>query len=335
MADVPLTDEQIHEVLTLVFFQRDVVRMPELIPPPDQPQPKLVHYTSAQTAHAILSAKNEDDRCLWLRNATEMNDFSEVDYGLAMLRMAFSDDALAESFLNACNAIVPDHFHNVFKAIGDEAGLLKLNTYLLSLSAHVGSELDMGLLSMWRAYGGEANVCLAFNVDAFANGQDAYDVNIAPVDYRGLLGVRQEIERIRDAMVEHREDLKKIDPNAISFNMKYALDIMLLSTKHPGFAEEKEWRLIYRPPAPPQQPGVPSKIVCVNGIVQSVFYLPMKDIPEKNLLKANLNEILDSIIIGPTPNPNVVSNAFIRLLRAAGVDNPEQRVKISGIPLRR
>ena len=335
MADVPLTEEQIHEVLTLVFFQRDVVRMPELIPPLDQPQPKLVHYTSAQTAHAILTAKNEDDRCLWLRNATEMNDFSEVDYGLAMLRMAFSDNALAEPFLDACNAIVPDHFQNVFKAIGDEARLLKLNTYLLSLSAHAGPELDIGLLSMWRAYGGEANVCLVFNVDAFANDQDAYDVNIAPVDYRGLAGVRQEIERIRDAMIEHRKALKKIDPNVVSFNMKYALDIMLLSTKHPGFAEEKEWRLIYRPPPAPQEPDVPSKIVCVNGIVQSVFYLPMKDIPEKNLLKANLNELLDSIIIGPTPNPYVVSNAFIRLLRAAGVENPEQRVKISGIPLRR
>jgi hypothetical protein len=334
MADDPLSDEQIQEILTLVFFQRDVARLPELFPS-EQPQPKLVHYTSAQTAHSILTAKKEEDRCLWLRNATEMNDFSEVDYGLDMLRMAFGDDALEQSFRDACDAIVPKHLLNVFQAIGNEAGFLKLNTYLLSLSAHAGLELEMGLLSMWRAYGGEANVCLVFNVEAFANEQDAYDVNIAPVDYRGLPGVRQEIERMRDALIEHRDALRKIDPAVVSFNMKYALDIMLLSTKHPGFAEEKEWRIIYRPPASPREPDVPSKIVCVNGVVQSVFYLPMKDIPEKNLLKANLNELLDCIIIGPTPNPYVVRDAFIRLLSAAGIANPEQRVKISGIPLRR
>lgn len=335
MTDESLTEKQIQDILTLVFFQRDVARVPELIPPLEQPQSKLVHYTSARTAHAILTAKDDDERCLWLRNATEMNDFSEVDYGLAMLRQAFSDSALERSFVEARTAIVPDHFHNVFKAIGDEAGLLKLNSYLLSLSAHSGSELDMGLLSMWRAYGGEANVCLVFNIDAFANEQDAYSVVMAPVDYRGLFGVREELERIRDAMIEHRDLLKRIDPHLVSFNMKYALDVMLLSTKHPGFAEEKEWRIIYRPPGPPHEPDVPSKIVCLDGIVQTVFYLPMKDIPEKSLFKANLNELLDGIIIGPTPNPSVVANAFTRLLGAAGIENPERRVRISGIPLRR
>ncbi|WP_294329953.1 DUF2971 domain-containing protein [uncultured Sphingomonas sp.] len=335
MPESEIAQDKIDEVLGNVFFQRDAVRHAELIPPPDQPQPKLVHYTSAQTAYAILTAKSEEDRCLWLRNATEMNDFSEVDYGLNLLRQAFSDDALANSFLDACNAVVPGHFQSVFKAIGDEASVLKLNTYLLSLSAHAGLELEMGLLSMWRAYGGDANVCLVFNVDAFANPQDAYDVVIAPVDYRGLRGIVGEVTRMRDAIIEYRDDLKKIDPNLVSFNMKYALDIMLLSTKHPGFAEEKEWRIIYRPPGPPAEPDVPSKIVCVNGVVQSVFYLPMRDIPEKKLLKANLNEILDSIIIGPTPNPDVVVNAFVRMLRAAGMQDAERRVKFSGIPLRR
>lgn len=335
MADSELSNEHILELMNLVFFQRDVNRLPELLPPPDQPKPKLVHYTSAQTAHSILTAKYEDDRCLWLRNATEMNDFSEVDYGLATLRSVFSDDEFAQSWGEACEAIVPNHFQNVFKAISDEAGILKMNTYLLSLSAHAEAELDIGLLSMWRAYGGSANVCLVFNVDAFANEQDAYDVNIAPVDYRGPYGVRQEIERMRDAMIEHREALKAIDRDLIAFNMKYALDIMLLSTKHPGFAEEKEWRIIYRPSGVGLRNNVPSKVVCLNGIVQTVYYLPMKDVPEKGLYKANLNELLNCIIIGPTPNPAVVADAFTRLLHDAGVDDPKSRIKISNIPLRR
>lgn len=188
---------------------------------------------------------------------------------------------------------------------------------------------------MWRAYGGNANVCLAFNTDAFVNEQDAYSVNIAPVDYRGVIGISEELSRMRDAMIANKEMLKAIPPETVTFNLKYALDIMLLSTKHPGFREENEWRIIYRPPAPPIIPDVPSKVVCIDGIVQTVFYLPMVDVPEKGITKANLNELLSHIIIGPTPNENVVYNAFVRLLRESNVDNPEERVRVSGIPLRR
>jgi hypothetical protein len=335
MADITFLTDEMTEVLGRVFYGRDSDKIAEFTSGTDCPSPKLVHYTSAQTAHAILTAKSEDDRCLWLRNATEMNDFMEVDYGFAMLREAFDDKELEVSFEAVLNTIRSGHFLDVFRAIGEEASSIKLNTYLLSLSKHSGPELEMGLLSMWRAYGGEANVCLVFNSDAFVNEQQAYDVVTVPVDYGGVDSVKTELKRIRDAMYDNRDVLRRIHPDIVHDNLKYALDIMLLSTKHPGFAEEKEWRILYRPPAPPKQPNVPSKIVCVNGIVQSVFYLPMKDIPEKGVAKANLNDLLHSIIIGPTPNPNVVGNAFIRLLHAAGIENAHERIKISGIPLRR
>lgn len=328
-----MTDEDF-AVLDAVFYQRDAWRANELQAPPGQIEPKLVHYTSAQTAMAILTAKNDEDRCLWLRNATEMNDFSEVAFGQQMLINSLRNEDFRKSFFEACNEVDPN-VKSAFDIMGDEFDRLKYNTYLLSLSLHHGLELEIGLLSMWRAYGGAANVCLVFNTGAFANDQDAYSVNIAPVDYRGAIGVSNELVRMRDAMIEHRAALKVIDPSTIAFNLKYALDIMLLSTKHPGFKEENEWRLIYRPPAPPSEPDVPSKVVCIDGIVQKVFYLPMKDIPEKKLVGANLNELLFRIIIGPTPNPPVVFDAFVRLLSEAGVDNPQERVLVSGIPLRR
>lgn len=328
-----LSDEA-YKVLDAVFYQRDAWRAAELLPQDNAPAPKFAHYTSAQTAMAILTANKVEDRCLWLRNATEMNDFSEVSFGQQMLMRSFQNRELQDSFLASINDIDPG-IGNAFKLMGDEFESIRLNTYLLSLSLHKELELEIGQLSMWRAYGGNANVCLVFNTDAFVNEQDAYSVNIAPVDYRGAIGVTQELFRMRDAMIHHKDALKDIDPDTLSYNLKYALDIMLLSTKHPGFREENEWRIIYRPPGHPNVPDVPSKVVCVDGIVQTVFYLPMIDVPEKGITKANLNDLLSHIIIGPTPNEVVVSNAFVRLLAEAGVNHPEQRVLVSGIPLRR
>lgn len=329
-----LSDDE-YKILDAVFYQRDALRAAELEPQDGVPPPKLVHYTSAQTAMAILTARKEEDRCLWLRNATEMNDFSEVSFGQQMLIRSLKNRELNESFLQSIKDIHPDIVDNAFKLMGDEFETIRLNTYLLSLALHSGLELEIGQLSMWRAYGGDANVCLVFNTDAFVNDQDAYSVNIAPVDYRGVIGVSEEIARIRDALIEHRDALKKISPDTVAFNLKYALDIMLLSTKHPGFREENEWRIIYRPPPKPLVPDVPSKVVCVNGVVQTVFYLPMVDVPEKGITKANLNDLLSHIIIGPTPNADVVYNAFVRLLTEANVSDPGWRVRISGIPLRR
>lgn len=46
---------------------------------------KFAHYTSAQVATDIIKAPGED-RCLWLRNAMLMNDFSEIEYGQQLLR---------------------------------------------------------------------------------------------------------------------------------------------------------------------------------------------------------------------------------------------------------
>lgn len=329
-----LTAEQTQEILAEVFFQRDKGREKDFEAQGDEPAPKLVHYTSAQAAFSILTGGDDEARCLWLRNATEMNDFSEVAFGQQMLINVLRDADLQNSFQAACREIAPE-IEGVFNLMGSEFETIKLNTYLLSLSRHTGLELEIGLLSMWRAYGGSANVCLVFNTEAFANDQDAYDVIIAPVDYTGAIGVRREVERIRAAMIHNKDALKQIDPGIVTFNLKYALDMMLLSTKHPGFKEEEEWRVIYRPPNPPDVPDVPSKVVCVNGIIQNVYYLPMKDIPDKGLKNANLNDLLHRIIIGPTPNPYVVCDAFVRLLRSEGIEDAEQRVRSSGIPLRR
>lgn len=294
---------------------------------------KFAHYTSAQVAMDILRAK-EDDRCLWLRNAMLMNDFSEIEYGQGLLRMALGTEQIRDHMVHVCGEI-HDDIIKVFTLLDQEVYAIKRSTYLLSLALHKGKELHQGKLSMWRAYGGDANVCLLLNPQAFMTPQTAYDVSIAPVDYGGPEHFLEGLNSLMAGMERNRDLLREVGPEIVSLNFKLALDVMILSTKHPGFEEENEWRLIHRAQLNPMENSPPSKIVSINGIVQKVFYLPMKNIPEHDVYNADLNSLLHKIIIGPTPNPDLVWEGFVELLRHSGVDNPADKVDMSRIPLRR
>ena len=165
--------------------------------------------------------------------------------------------------------------------------------------------------------------------------QTAYDAVIAPVDYGGPGKFVEGVAGIVETMIANRDALRQIDPETVKTNLKYALDVMILSTKHPGFEEENEWRVIHRAQLTPAPNSPPSKIVSVNGIVQKVFYLPMKNIPEHDVTNADINTLLFRILIGPTPNPDLVWEGFVTLLAENGVQNPVDKVITCNIPLRR
>lgn len=323
-----LTEDQLTVILNDTFFSWGKHREAEV-----DGHVKFAHYTSAQVAMDILRAK-EEDRCLWLRNAMLMNDFSEIEYGQQLLRLTLGVQENRDAIMAACNDVHPDII-NVFTVLDREVYAIKRSTYLLSLALHKGMELHRGKLSMWRAYGGDANVCLLLNPDAFMTPQTAYDVIIAPVDYGGPTKFIDGFSDLITGMRRNRDVLRTINPEVVKTNLKLALDAMILSTKHPGFEEENEWRIIHRAELTPVENSPPSKIVTLNGIVQKVFYLPMKNIPEHQVANADLNSLLYKIIIGPTPNPDLVWEGFVQLLTESGVDRPADRVEASGIPLRR
>lgn len=297
------------------------------------PNLRFAHYTSADTAMRIIRGEGSD-RALWLRNATEMNDFSEIEYGQACLEFALGLDGVDDRFKRISDTLGFNVETEVFGAMGAERARIKANTFLLSLSEHDVADVA-GLLSMWRAYGGASNVCLLLRTEALGTDQTAYDADITAVHYGGPEGFAQRFMRIAEGVENNLGNLSKLDPGLVAFNWKIVLDDLVLSTKHPSFAEEREWRVIYHRKETPNRPPPPSRVVTVNGIVQVVHYLPMQNVPEAGVNNATLDEILERLIIGPTPNPGLVKEAFVGLLREAGVGNPEQRVVTSNIPLRR
>jgi hypothetical protein len=323
-----VSNQDIEEILTAAFFgsaEEMVARI--------TPDMRLAHYTSAETALRIIRGYGTD-QALWLRNATEMNDFSEIEYGQYCLEDTLRRPNIKDRINRINEALNVDISKQVIGPMDEERRGLKQDTFLLCLSEHAADD-NMGALSMWRAYGGSANVCFVFHNHALTTPQEAYDVHITAVDYDGPNGFLVRFNRIIDDVEKNIERLQLIDQELLAFTWKEVLDDMVLSTKHPGFQEEKEWRIIFRRKANAHIPAPPLKTVVVGGIAQIVHYLPLVNVPEKGVSQASLEEILDKIIVGPTTNPQLVCEAFVVELAEAGLSNPARRVVTCEIPLRR
>ena len=108
---------------------------------------------------------------------------------------------------------------------------------------------------------------------------------------------------------------------------------LAIATKHPGFEEEQEWRLFYRP-TERQSPGMTEETVVLGGVPQKIYKLRLADEPEKGLHGADIPSLLDRIIIGPTEFPYVSYRAFVDVLSGVGVKDAATKVVLSDIPLR-
>ena len=99
------------------------------------------------------------------------------------------------------------------------------------------------------------------------------------------------------------------------------------STKHPGFREEREWRIVYTPSVDLSH-NVPQARCSINGIPQVIQKLCLGS------LGIGIKDILDKIIIGPCEHPNVMAEAFSWLLDELEVPDINSKICVSDIPVR-
>lgn len=112
----------------------------------------FAYYTTASTALKII--KNKE---IWLRNASVVNDYSEIRYGHDLLYKAL-DSQSGLKFKEALNSLKPNLYQSTKKQFENWYPLVGVNTFICCLSEHNPSEDDNGRLSMWRAYGDTALV---------------------------------------------------------------------------------------------------------------------------------------------------------------------------------
>lgn len=314
--------EDHYEFLTDVFLPTYKARAAEI----KKKNTRMAHYCSADTALKILS--NQE---FWMRDATAMNDYSELEHGIDLISKSKSREALKKALNSIYEGVVDDVDNYLREALKH----IDSGTYITCFSEHSDTEESIGRLSMWRAYGGNAGVALILNNTPFIEGEGEVGLIVSPVAYLDQEDFDEKLEEVANNIRSNAKKLKQIS-NRDDFSVwaMHFLMLIVLCTKHKGFAEEKEWRVISVPTMNDHKGFLKSDIHTVNGIPQKIMKIPLEDRPDLSLEGISIPKFLDKIIIGPSRHPLITWRAFREKLETIGVDESYEKVFCSDIPLR-
>ena len=319
-----MTDDEIGKLFAPLF---DDLRGEDCFP---NRRPLLTHYTSIVGLEAILRT-NE----LWLSNPLFMNDMEEVRFGIhtgARLFLGSSELEVACRNKNRFD-LLKHSFTYYFNKFDSEH---VLDTYVFCLSEHAKDDTD-GRLSMWRGYGGNGNgAAIVFDTAKIAAREESPLV-FAHVHY-GTGPERQ--NWLQRRIAEFGEILAKSEMpddklSIASYYFFERLKLFAIFTKHRGFLEENEWRVVYMRDRDTAhvfdrmfsywvgprgvEPKLKLKIEAIPGL------------PETNL---TLAEIVDRIILGPSLSSPLARNTILKMLESLGRADLKDRVVSSTIPFR-
>jgi hypothetical protein len=180
---------------------------------------------------------------------------------------------------------------------------------------------------------GGPNVALVIKPDAALAESDVLGAYSYPVIYKTEKEL-SEMFRAKFRLMEGAKTLLAgVDKAQLKDIILWALDAFVYCLKHPVFAEEREWRVVYRPNKF-RSSVLESSVQSIGGVPQPVFKIPLKLHGDEGQLDLRPASLIEKVIIGPTDAPYVQYRAFVSALERAGVGNPERRVAISSVPFR-
>jgi Protein of unknown function (DUF2971) len=293
---------------------------------------KFVHYTSAEAAVSIFTHRE-----VWMRACTVMNDLSEARFGFAQLRAAWegTDGDRMKAILNSC---FPGISGELEKAWNANSNHIISDTYMTCLSEHPLSEWRYGRLSMWRAYARGAGVALVLNPSAILSSTNSLQAYSSPVEYHDRASFAESFKEVCGLLDANRDLIASSESREVFSNAFTMLRFAVHCTKHLGFAEEKEWRVIHTPKidlnAPATPPVLRRSIQIVGNIPQIVYKIPLENIEANGLVGMTPDELISRVLIGPTAFREATYDALFDAMENAGVKEPADRLSFSDIPLR-
>jgi hypothetical protein len=171
------------------------------------------------------------------------------------------------------------------------------------------------------------------NSTAMFSPSNALNAFSSPVFYGDVTTFASEFMRVAKAMEADIDFIKLWPRERIKNAVFQMLRFAVLCTKHPGFAEELEWRVIASPTMNPST-RLSQNIEVVRGVPQTVLKIRLENVPEEGFFGASPPELINRVIIGPCDYPLVTYGAFLRLLEDLRVPEPGNKIFISDIPLR-
>lgn len=289
----------------------------------------LVHYTSAENAVRIIR-----DGQFWLRNVRCMNDYSEVQHGISLILSAFHAEGSKrrDRLLELCNRVASGAAEAAIASFDLWKGELPAGAFIGCLSEHDPAD-ELGRLSMWRAYASGAGVAIVMNNTPFVAETDELKAYSVPILYLSDAEFGEAIDRCLDSVEANLKDLVHLDAPTLTNIVFWWLIFLSVSLKHPAFKEELEWRVIYLPVLN-RSPVIEEALETVGGLPQLVQKIPLRDDKAAGLHGADVPNLVRMLIIGPSEFPLVIKDALVAAMRKASVNAPEEKVRISWIPLR-
>ncbi|MGE0055730.1 MAG: DUF2971 domain-containing protein [Hyphomicrobium sp.] len=295
-------------------------------------KPIIAHYTSVSVAERILATET-----IWFSNPRYMNDHEELRWGLiAASNLIKSDpgDQLRESVRSETQKeVLQASFDHYLKNFEQE----HLTTVFASCWTQHEPDETNGILSMWRGYGGSGRgVAIEININAI-KGLDESPLLFLKVSYGNENYRRAQIQKIFENWCRVLS-ARPIADNLLHVASHEFFQISLLfalCTKHNGFSEEHEWRIVYLPDrdtnkALDQFIGYGE----VRGRIEPKLKLRVGPIPNVMGDDVSLDSMLHGIILGPGQNDPLSIAGFRFMLDRLGKRQLRDLVKVSGIPFR-
>lgn len=294
-------------------------------------RPRLAYYTSLISLEKILVSQE-----IWLSNPLFMNDLEELRFGVefsysmlresAPLREAFNTAELYDEFM-----LWVEEEYMSFQRSG------ALDVYVSCFSLHDPIETD-GRLTMWRGYGDNGNgAAIIFDTASIPEGIQIDSLILGKVHYASTAQrkdwVRAKLSAL--AITLKSLDFEFDDLEIVARVMFERLVVFSLFSKHSGFSEENEWRLVYLKSRDREQ-TIASMISYFNGPrgIEPKLKLNFSSLLSDDKSGLTFEDLIHSIILGPTSSSPLSVQSTKRMLSLLGYQKLARTLHASSIPYR-
>jgi hypothetical protein len=293
-------------------------------------QPLLAHYTSIETLENIVRSDQ-----LWFSNPLYMNDVDELRFGIREgAARFFNSKEIKESLSGIQLGLLYEYFNNHLNQFTNEHAL---DVYAFCLSQHDEITNPDGLLSMWRGYGSNGNgAAIVFDTAKLEN-LPSSSLLIGPVKYGSEQERTDWIDNKLKAFADLLVKLKLEDKHLYlaAYAIFERIKQFAIFTKHYGFSEEKEWRVVYfkERDKDAKLSSMLSYSIGGNG-VEPKLKLKLESIEGHVQDGISLVNIVHQIILGPGISKPLAKAAFERMLEKIDKAELKSKVLASTIPFR-
>ena len=255
-----------------------------------------------------------------------MNDMQEMRSGLQEGTRFFSNKQplikAGGGSMKRADILQQLYFH-YFRHFDEQQAF---DTYVFCLTEHDPNDDDDGLLSMWRGYGQHGNgAALVFDPSKLTL------VPSSPLIFGKVSYVTDEkrTEQV-DELALPDDKLHLAAYVAFSLIKSHAL-----MTKHAGFSEENEWRVICYPERDGAGALKPFQHYHIGdrGVEPKLKY-KIGHLANVSAPDLALERILDRIILGPSVSSPLAKRSVERMMEIIGKPDFKGLLRTSGIPLR-